>query len=551
MNILGINQVPTQISWQHDSSAALVKDGVFIASAEEERFTRQRHARGYPKKAVEFCLQQGGITFEEVDVIAVGYNPWKFLHPKYIQLHPATFLKNILTLIMFVGYLHELKKKTKAKIMYIDHHLCHAASVYRCSGFDEANILTIDGSGEVESFAFFEGKKRTITRQWDIPLGSRFAKNKDNSIGRVYSRTTNFLNLGVHGEGKTMGLASYGKPLFDFSKILSVKNHTEYIIDRSQIAKLYPEIGRTDPKSELTQVHKDFAASVQKALEDSIINLAREAYGRTGYKKFALAGGVALNCNANTKLLEQDFCDDLYIMPAVHDGGISIGAALEAAAQLGEPADFVMDHAYWGPEFSNDAIKKLLDNALVSYEYYENIEEVTAQEVTAGKIVGWFQGRMEIGPRALGARTILADPTHPDIADKVNIRVKHREVWRPFAPSVAEEAATKYFTTVDKLGKSPFMLHVFYIKEAFRNTFPAITHVDGSSRIQTVNESQHPRYYKLLKEIEKINGHPIVLDTSFNDAGEPIVCTPRDALKCFYATGFDTLVLGNYLIRKK
>ena len=551
MNILGINQIPSQISWQHDSAAALVKDGKFIASAEEERFNRQRHARGYPTKAVAYCLEEAGLTLQDIDVIAVGYSPWKFLNPKYIQLRPTHLAQNFLNAIMFMGYMRFLRKQTGAKIINIDHHRCHAASTYRCSGFDKANVLTIDGSGEVESFAFFEGKDGTLTRHWDIPFGSNFGPKANHlSIGQVYSRVTDFLNLGTHGEGKTMGLASYGEPSFDFSKILHIKNHKNYVINRFKLAELYPKVARKDTKSELTQEHKNLAASLQQALEESILNLAREAYEKTGYKKFALAGGVALNCNTNTKLLKQDFCDEIYIQPAAHDGGIPIGAVLEAAALFNEPADLVMDNAYWGPGYSEAEIKKLLDGALVKYEHHDNIEAVAAKEVTAGNIVGWFQGRMEIGPRALGNRTILADPTNPNIADKVNVRVKHREVWRPFAPSVIEEKAAEYFTTVEKLGQSPFMLHVFYVQDKFRKMFPAITHIDGSSRIQTVNQNQNPRYHKLLKEIEKINGHPMVLNTSFNDAGEPIVCTPKDALKCFYATGFDSLIMGNFIIRK-
>lgn len=551
MNILGINQVPSQISWQHDSAAALIKDGKLVTIAEEERFNRQRHTRGYPHKAVDYCLKTAGITFKDVDVIAIGYNPWKFLHLKYINLRPVNFLKDVLNLVMFQGYLWQLKKQSGAKIMFVDHHLAHASSAYRCSGFDEANILTIDGSGEVESFACFKGKNGKIERLWDIPLGDHFSKKKDNSIGFVYTRLTNFLGLGNHAEGKTMGLASYGEPKFDFSKILNIKNHKDFIIDRYKIKELYAQYERKE-REEIRQEHKDLAASLQDALEQGVVNLAREAYGYTGFKNFCFAGGVALNCNTNTKVLEQDFCDDLFIQPAANDGGIALGAAMEAASRLGQNADSKMEHAFWGPEYTNEEIETVLKDALANYEYHENIEEVTAREVTNGQIVGWFQGKMEIGPRALGARTILADPTLSGIADKVNVRVKHREKWRPFAPSITEDASIKYFETVEKLGgKSPFMLHVFYIKDNYRDAFPAITHVDGSSRIQTVNENQHPRYYKLLKEIEKINGHPMVLDTSFNDAGEPIVCSPKDALRCFYSTGFDALYIGNYLVKKK
>ena len=550
MNILGINQIPSMISWQHDSAAALVKDGNLIATAEEERFNRQRHARGYPRKAVEYCLKEGEITLQDIDIIAIGYNPYAFLERWRINLWPHNLLKDIVNLVLFVGYAYQLKKQTGAKIRYIDHHLAHAASTYRCSGFENANILTIDGSGETETFAFFTGEKGKIRRVWDISLGGPFSKKKENSIGLVYSRLTNFLNLGVHGEGKTMGLASYGDPKYDFSTILNIKNHRTYKINRRNISGLYAHLERKESDGEITQEHKDLAASLQNALEESVVNLAQEAYEKTGYRNFVVAGGVALNCNTNSKLLEQDFCDSVYIQPAANDGGISLGAALEVAFQEGESADFEMIHAYWGPGYSNEEIEKELKSAKVPYIYHKNIEEVAAQYIVDGKIVGWFQGRMEMGPRALGNRSILADPTIKGMDEKVNQDVKHREVWRPFAPSVTEESASKYFKGVDKAKDSPFMLHTFFVKKEYENTFPSITHVDGSSRIQTVRKEQNERYYDLIKEVGKLNGHSVVMDTSFNDKGEPIVCTPNDALRCFYSTGFDVLEIGNFIIKK-
>ncbi|MBL1434034.1 carbamoyltransferase [Candidatus Wolfebacteria bacterium] len=549
MNILGINQVPNMISWQHDSAAALVKDGKIVATAEEERFNRLRHARGYPKLSVDYCLKEGGIKFKDVDVIAVAYDPLAFIKKGRINLYPTNLMKDIVNYIFFTLYLRGLKKQSGARVEYVGHHLSHAASTYRCSGFKEANVLTIDGSGETESFAFFEGKDGILKRIWDIPLGGMFTKKKWNSIGLVYTRVTGLLSMGVHGEGKTMGLASYGEPKYDFSTILNIQNHNNYKIDRRNIGKLYGHLARNRGE-EITQDHKDLAASLQKALEDSVVNLAKEAYEKTGIRNFALAGGVALNCNTNSRLLEQDFCDDLFIQPAAHDGGIALGAAMEVSAMVGDNPDMTLIHAYWGPGFSNDEIEKVLKESKVNYKYHKNIEEITARYVTDGKMVGWFQGRMEMGPRALGNRTILADPTIKDIAAKVNVEIKHREVWRPFAPSVAEESATKFFKGVDKAKDSPYMLHTFYLQDDFRYTFPAITHVDGSSRIQTVRKEQNERYYNLLKEIEKINGYPMTLNTSFNDSGEPIVCTPRDALRCFFSTGFDILVMGNYLVIK-
>lgn len=551
MNILGINQIPLMFFWQHDSAAALVKDGKLITTAEEERFNRVRHYKGYPKLAIKHCLKEGGIEMKDIDVVAISYNPYAFLKRGNLNLHPKVLFQNFANIILFKLIKSRLKRETNgAKIIYIDHHLAHAASAYRCSGFDEANILTVDGSGETESFAFFTGKGGKIKRMWDIPLGGMFSKKKWQSIGLVYTRVTGFLNLGVNAEGKTMGLASYGKPTYDFSSILNITNHKKYKIDRRNIAKQYPDVERKDSNEPLSDIHHNLAASLQNALEGSMVNLAKEAYEKSGIKNFALAGGVALNCNTNSKILEQDFCEEIFIQPASNDGGAALGAALEASAIEGENPDFHMIHAYWGASYSNDEIEKVLKNAKVDYSFHENIEKEAAKLICEGDIVGWFQGAMEIGPRALGNRSILADPTKKGINDDINKFVKHREIWRPFAPSVVEQDATKYFEGLDKAKDSSFMLHTFFVKEEYRNTFPAIVHVDGSSRIQTVREEQNSRYFNLLKEIEKINGHPIVLDTSFNDKGEPIVCTPKDALRCFFSTGFDALVIGNFIIRK-
>jgi carbamoyltransferase len=550
MKILGINQVPSMIAWQHDSAAALVVDGKIIASAEEERFNRIRHSRGYPKKAVEYCLKAGGLKFTDIDVIAISFNPYAFLQTGRINLYPPNLAKDIVNLILFEWYLGRLAKESGAKIIYIDHHHAHAASTYRCSGYDEANVLTVDGSGETESFAFFVGKGNELKRVWDIPLGGIFAKKKWHSIGLVYSRVTNFLNLGTDGEGKTMGLASYGKPVYDFSTILNVKKHNDYKIDRRNIEKLYPELKRVDVDSPITDDHKNLAASLQKALEDSMVNLAKEAFDYNGVRSFAVAGGCALNCNTNTRILEEAFCDRLFIQPAAGDGGAALGAALEASARMGDTPNQRLTTAYLGPGYTDEHIEEVLKEVKVKYEKPAMIEEAAADLISEGKIIGWFQGRAELGPRALGDRSILANPAMKGMDERVNVQIKHREVWRPFAPSVAEEDASTYFEGVDKAIESPFMLHTFYVKKDYLNKLPAITHVDGSSRIQTVREDQNVRYYRLLKALEKRTGYPIVLNTSFNDKGEPIVTSPQDALRCFFSTGLDALVIGAFIVRK-
>ena len=548
MNILGINQVPGMLSWMHDSGVALVIDGKLIASSEEERFNRVRHYRGYPRKSIEYCLNSGGIKMEDLDYIAIAYNPYAFL--KRPNFYWQSLLRNLFNIGVFWYYKKQMKSQTKAKIVFIDHHLAHAASAYRCSGFDEANVLTIDGSGETERFAFFVGKNGKLKKIWDIPLSSIFSKGKWQSLGLIYTSITSLLNLGVNAEGKTMGLASYGKPTYDFKNILNIKTHKDYKVDRRNILKLYKNLQRKNNKEVLNEDHKNLAASLQKALEQSIVNLAKEAYEYSKIKNFCLAGGVTLNCNTNSEILKQDFCDNIFIQPAAHDGGIPLGAALEASAKFDQATNFKLNHAYWGPEFSNEEIESVLKGAKIKYSLESNVIAKTAQLMKQGKMVAWFQGRMEIGPRALGNRSILADPTIEGINDKINKYVKHRESWRPFAPSVTEENASQYFWGVDKAVASPFMLHTFFVKKEYRSTFPAITHVDGSSRIQTVNKSQNGRYHALLKEMEKMGGYPIVLNTSFNDQGEPIICTPKDAVRCFFATGLDALVIGDYLVEK-
>jgi len=551
MKILGINQVANILSWQHDAAAALVVDGKIIATAEEERFNRVRHARGFPKLAIEYCLTEGSLALTDIDVIAVGYNPYGFIEHGRIPLHPKTLAMYIANIFIYERKLRAFAKEAGAKLVYVDHHLAHAASTYHTSGFEEANVITVDGAGETETFAYFEGNGGKIRRVWDIPLDIRIGDRVTRSFGLIYTSVTTLLNLGVSAEGKTMGLASYGTPRFDFSEILRVASHRDYTLNRAMVRKLYGKYARASSRDELTQDHKDLAASLQHALEESLVNLAREAYERSGVKNFALAGGVALNCNTNQKILDQEFCEGLYVIPAAHDGGVALGAALSAAEQLDEPIPRErMETAYWGPGYSDEEIEKLLREAKVKYERVDNIESRVADLLADGKIVGWFQGRMEMGPRALCNRTILANPTIADMADRVNADVKHREKWRPFAPAVALEDAATYFTGLEKETESPFMLRVSYVREEYRNKLPAITHFDGSARIQTIKESQNPRTYKLLQEAKKRWGMPVVMNTSFNDNNEPIVCSPKDALRCYFGTGFDALALGSFLLIK-
>lgn len=548
MNVLGVNQVPGMLMWLHDSAAAIIKDGALAAAAEEERFNRIRHTRGYPRQAVDFCLHQSGLGKKDIDVIAVSQDPYQYLGYLPAYLSPKSFLRKTANLGIFQYFKRRVAQEyPNAEVVYVPHHLSHAASAYRCSSFDEANILTIDASGETETFAYFIGRHGKIQKIWDIKLDDFVGQAKKNSIGLVYAHLTNFLNLGVHGEGKTMGLASYGAPRYDVSEILNIKTHKDYSVNRAIIEKKYAHLKRNSGREPITQEQKDLAASIQHALEESIYNLAQESHRYSGIRNFCLAGGCALNCNTNSRILAAPFCDALFVQPAANDGGTALGAALEATSILDKPVLFDMEHAYWGPSFTNEEIEKFLKGTKIGYKYYNNIEEIAAGLLADRKIIGWFQGRMEIGPRALCNRSILADPSAPGMNDRVNNFIKHREPWRPFAPVVTEEDGDKFF---ENYAQSPFMLQTFYVKESAKYLLPAVTHIDGSARIQTVNREQNPRCYGLLKAFERQKGFPVLMNTSFNDQGEPIVCAPKDAFRCFASTGLDALVIGNFLVQK-
>lgn len=551
MKILGINQVTGLLSGMHDSAAALIVDGKLVATMEEERFNRQRHHKGTPHKAIAYCLKEAGITMKDIDVIAVSYNPYGFLRHGFFFLNAWAMISYVANIFVFERGLKQLARAAGgARIMYIDHHLAHAASAYRASSFQEANVMTIDGAGETDCAGLFEGRAGVLKRLATLPIAYRTDARPWRSIGKTYSELTAFLKLGENAEGKTMGLASYGTPRFDFSKILNVKSWSDWTIDRRNIRALYAEHERKDGKAPLTDTHKDLAASLQHALEDAYVNLGKDAFAKTGIRNFALAGGVALNCNSNSKLLEQDFTDAVFIQPGANDGGVALGAALEAMHQVGD-GDFVdFPNAYWGPSYDADSIEKLLKGAKVTYRKSDDVARDAARFIKDGKIVGWFQGRSEIGPRALGNRSILANPQIHGMNDKINNDVKHREVWRPFAPSLTAESAATYFEGLPKAKESPYMLHTFYVKKEYRDIFPSITHIDGSARIQTVSKAQNPRFHELLTAVGKETGHPMVLNTSFNDVGEPIVCSAFDALRCFYSTGIDVLALGDFILEK-
>lgn len=544
MIVLGLNGCHKR---SHDSTACLVKDGKILAVAEEERFVRQKRAFDkYPINATKFCLDQAGIMLNQIDQIAIGFDENK----EQKSVKDEVFLEEIFPKRFF-------GTKKKIPINYINHHMAHVGSVFFTSDMQESAILVIDGQGEKEATSIFYGKGN------DIKLVKSYDYNY--SLGYLYSAISIFCGLGGFGAGKLMGLAAYGKPVYlqelreIFSSIKlkekeegdSQDEFADFVIDKL-IKKGFEKAEKTillnatrgviERHPEIKKEHKDLAASTQAFLEEKLIELAREARQLTNSENLCLSGGVAMNCVANSVVENSDIFKKIFIQPACEDSGSAIGAALIVSKSH-------IDHylsPYMGPEYSNKLIKTLLEELKLYYEYVENIESRTAELVAEGKIVGWVQGRMEFGPRALGNRSILADPRNKDNHKKVNL-AKGRELWRPFAPSLLEEKGSEL---LEDFVPSPFMLKSFSVKKEWRTRLAAITHTDGTTRPQTVTRDQNERYYKLIREFYRITGVPAILNTSFNYAGEPVVSSPADAVRTFYTSGLDCLVLGNYLVRK-
>jgi len=562
MNIIGIG------GYSHDSAACLLQDGKLIAAAMEERFTRRKHEGGIPVKAIQYCLEEGGISLEDVDYIGTYMNPWLRLR-KRIPYRSKMFFRSpkySLSYLLYeiyhnASYLFEtraLRKNSRTKIFFLPHHPMHAASAFFVSPFDKAALFTIDYIGEMcTTFAGLgEGKK--ITRLWEVEY--------PHSLGVIYSAITDYLGfMRAEDEYKVMGLAAYGEPTYydEFSKMVRITPDGRYKVDLSYFIYHYKpgsQLGYVSEKfikqfgsprkkgEEIQKRHMDIAASLQKVLEDRVLEMLEILYEKTKIKNLCIAGGVGLNSVMNGRIQRESPFTNVYVQPAASDDGIAIGTAFYIYHQiLGKERNFTMEHAFWGPSYSLREVEKEMELCKLQYKKLDNVEKTTAQLVAEGNVVGWFQGRMEFGPRALGARSILADPTRGDMKDIVNKYIKHREEFRPFAPSVLEEKAGEYFLGCKK---SPFMLFVYPVKEDKRELVPAITHVDGTARVQTVNRDTAPRYYRMIEEFEKIKGVPVVLNTSFNVKGEPIVCSPKDAIRCFYSTGMDALVIENFLIKK-
>jgi len=559
------------------SSAALIEDGKIIAAAPEERFNREKMSKIFPAKAIDYCLKEAGITMDDIDYVAMCWNPGTHLKSASIRYSKAIrwrgeYLYSIpnylLTHFPFPEVEHMEQvfhfKKKKLSIFYINHHLSHAANAFFLSPFKEAAILSVDGRGENETCVLAKGSGNTIEKTKSIYM--------PHSLGLLYGTITEFLGFTPHtDEWKVMALASYGKPNNEYYRKLKkiVKNDNgEFELDLSYFAyylfdkhptlystKLMDLLGRPRVNGErIDKKHIEIAAALQRIFEESTISLLERLYKETRSKNLVFSGGCAMNSVFNGKILDATPFKDLFISSCPDDSGTSLGAALYLNnCILGNKTRKVQLDNYWGPSFSDKEIKETINKYKVKHTKFRNIENMVAELVSKGKLVGWFQGKMEFGQRALGNRSILADPRNPKSKDLVNKAVKYRESFRPFAPSIIEKYAEDFFEipNISSAKKVPFMERVYKIKKEKRKLIPAVCHVDGTGRLQTVSKSTNPRFYKLIGEFKKMTGIPVILNTSFNLNGEPMVCSPRDAIRTFVCCGLDYLAMGDYLISKE
>ncbi len=560
MYILGIS------AFYHDAAAALVKDGKLVAAASEERFSRKKHDERFPFHAIDYCLGTENISVQDLDYVAFYDKPFvKFerLLFTYLSYFPRG-IKSFLTAMpiwlkrkLWTKIIIQKELGFENEILFCDHHLSHAASAFLVSPFEEAAILTLDGVGEWSTATHGIGKGTDITLIQEI----RFP----HSLGLLYSAFTYYLGFRVNSaEYKVMGLAPYGKPTYydKVRELVDIRDDGSFMLNMKYFEYPYGlrmTNGHFDrlfggpprvPESRLTQREFDIAASIQKVTDEIMVKAANHLYRETRMKNLCLAGGVALNCVANGKILRETPFEHLFIQPAAGDAGGAIGAAFYLYNTiLRNPRSFVMEDAYYGPEYGREEIKQFLDKHAIPYTELtrEVLVKRVAELIDQQHVVGWFQGRMEFGPRALGSRSILADPRNPKMKDILNLKIKLREGFRPFAPTVLEERVADYF---EFNGASPFMLLVAQVREDKR-VIPSVTHVDGSARLQTISRTSNPLYYDLISEFEKRTGVPVIINTSFNVRGEPIVCTALDAYRCFVRTKMDELVMGPFLLSKE
>jgi carbamoyltransferase len=581
MNILGIN------AYHGNASAAIVCDGRLVAAVEEERFNRVKYAAGFPSQAIAYCLKEAGLKLEEVEHIAVPRNPYARLGTKlwYAIRMPSFTRERAKVLARFTGIREALADafemdaaKISGQFHRIEHHQAHLASTLFVSPFEQAALLSADGLGDFAS------------TMWGVGRGNRMeiedAIAFPHSLGLYYTAVTQYLGFLKFGdEYKVMGLAAYGQPeqLDVFREVVKFQSNGHangfrlgldyFVHHRTGPEMSWAEADKTPslgklfsdemvrrlgparaPEQAVEQRHRNLAASLQARLEEVYLGMLRKLAERTGLKSVCLAGGVAFNCVANGKIFENTPFEQVYVQPAAGDAGLAIGAAYYVWHQkLGQPRSFTMEHAYWGPEYLRSEINTAINTSGLPHKGYvveelneEAIAKRAAKIIAEGEILGWFQGRAEWGPRALGNRSIVADPRRPDMKDILNRRIKHREIFRPFAPSILAEKTGEWF---EKSHPSPFMTLAYAVRPEKRAQIPAPTHVDGTGRLQTVTREANPRYWRLIREFEELTEVPVVLNTSFND-NEPIVCRPAEALDCFQRTKMDALVLGDFLISR-
>ena len=591
MNILGVS------CYYHDAAAALLQDGQLTAAAEEERFSRIKHDPSFPRNAIRFCLNTGKINGGDLDYVVFFEKPFRKLdrilttvletYPRSAKMFRESMIGWVLDKLWVAGTLQAELGIARKKVLFSEHHLAHAASAFLCSPFEEAAILTVDGVGEwvTTGCGVGQGNQVRLTKHIEFP----------HSLGLLYSTFTAYLGFEVNeGEYKVMGMAAYGQPRYvdKVSKLVQRNRDGSFALDmdyfcfhyslermfNGRFTQLFGEPRPNDlpfftesggyPKhfgappanyGEMCRTNQrfaDIAASVQQVTEELLVGFARNLQQETGLKNLCIAGGVGLNSVANSRILRDTDFDEVFVQPAAGDGGGALGAALWAYhALLGKPRAFCMDHAYWGQEFSPDDIKRFLGDHSIRHRRIEDEQELlheVAHRLVNGKVAGWFQGRSEWGPRALGNRSILADPRNPNMKDVVNSKIKFREPYRPFAPSVLAECAESYFDLPHAAEHYParYMQFVAPTKKRRGETLPAVTHVDGTARLQTVFRQQNPRYYSLIETFGQATGVPVLLNTSFNRKGEPIVNTPAEALRTFLQSEMDCLVLGDFLIDK-
>jgi len=539
MLILGVTH-PISLN----NAACLINENGIIAMVEEERLNRVKHApHMVPRLAIDYCLKQAGAQLADVDHIAVGFDrPLQAALPNLREPFPYGIYRTARLLKNTWRYERALSLDSVwNKVTFVNHHMAHVASSYYLSGFEEANILSLDGSGGGESGLLGYGKGAEVTIFEKI--------SNAGSWGQLYEEVTELLGFRRHsGEGKTMGLAAYGTPDkkgFPFIDWSSPTPRIKFAQKRKFLATIVPR-QKNDP---LTDYHRNLAATLQYTLEQAGLAMVKYLLERTGSRRLCLAGGTALNCSMNGALLHSPYVDEIFIQPAAHDAGTALGAAVYILVQkTGRLPTFEFDHAYWGPEYGDQEIEEAIQSTgLTTFAKQDDIITVTASLLAQGKIVGWFQGRAEVGPRALCNRSILADPSDPTMKDKINKTIKHREPWRPFAPSIAVEDLADY---VQDPAPSPFMILAFQTKPDKLKEIVSAIHVDDTCRPQSVDQHTNPRMWQLLQEFKAQTGIAALLNTSFNDNDEPIVCSPYDALKTFLASDIDYVVLGDYLVWK-